>query len=402
MSITILTEQILQKIPTVGKWQRRFIIHLFGLWLSIRGRHNYINLARYGHYVEDTYRHNAARSFPFLTFNRLLAEQFLSEDCIIAFDPTYVSKSGKHTAGVGYFYSGCAGREKWGLEFSGIAAVDLSVKKALHLEAVQTFYNAKEETLLQCYARAVIERKDDLQLISNVIAADAFFARAPFIDLVTQAGFEIVTRLQKNIYLRYLYEGPRKKGPGRPKQYDGRVNPLELRKDRFKVFDQAEDGTWIAYEAIVNVRAWKRKVRVVIIHELDDKGNIKSYRILASTDTNSSGSQVKHSYESRYQIEFLFRDAKQEAGLEHCQARSKEKLHFHVNTALTCVSLAKAAHYLNIPQEQRKAFSIADIKTLYANELFFDRIIAWFGISPKRKIIKSVRDKALAFGKRAA
>ena len=402
MSIKTLTEQILEKISTVGKWQRKFIIHLFTLWLSIRGRHNYINLARYGHYGEDTYRQNAGRSFPFMTFNRLLVEQSFSKNCIIAFDPTYVSKSGKHTAGLGYFYSGCAGREKWGLEFSGIAAIDLTIKKALHLEAVQTFHQPKQETLLQCYARTIIERKEDLQLISKIIAADAFFARAPFVEIVTQAGFQLVTRLQKNIYLRYLYKGPKREGPGRPKQYDGRVDPFDLRKDQFKVFDQAEDGSWIAYEAIVNVRAWKRSVSIVIIHELDDKGNIKSYRILASTDTTMSGSQVKYAYESRYQIEFLFRDAKQEAGLEHCQARSKEKLHFHINTALTCVSLAKAAYYLTLPVEQRNAFSIADIKMLYANNLFFNRIISWFGISPKLKIIKSVRDKVLAFGKRAA
>ena len=402
MSIKILTEQILQNIPTVGKWQRKFIVHLFTLWLSARGRHNYINLARYGHYGEDTYRQNAGRPFPFMTFNRLLVEQSFSKDCIIAFDPTYVSKSGKHTPGAGYFYPGCAGREKWGLEFSGIAAIDLTIKKALHLEAVQTFQEPEKETLLQCYARTLIDRKEELLLVSKVIAADAFFARAPFVALIAQADFHLVARLQKNIYLRYLYDGPKKKGRGRPKQYDGRIDPLDPRKDHFRVFDRAEDGSWIAYETVANVRAWKRSASIVIVHELDDKGNIKSCRILASTDIEMSGGQVKYAYEARYQIEFLFRDAKQETGLEHCQARSKEKLHFHVNTSLTCVSLAKAAYYLTVPAGHRKAFSIADIKMLYANNLFFNRIISWFGISPKLKIIKSVRDKALAFGKRAA
>ena len=402
MSVKTLTEQILNKIPTIGNWQRKFIIHLFPLWLSIRGRHNYTNLARYGHYGEDTYRHNAGRSFPFLTFNCLIVQQFFSQDCIIAFDPTYVSKSGKHTSGAGYFYSGCAGREKWGLEFSGIAAVDLSIKKALHLEAVQTVPDYEKETPLEYYARKIIERSEQLKPISTLIAVDAFFARAPFIEAMTTAGFNVVTRLQKNIYLRYLYKGPKRKGRGRPKQYDGKVDPFHLCKDQFKVFDQAPDGSWVAYEAVLNIRAWKRSASVVIIHHLDEKGAIKSYRILACTDIKMSGSQVKYAYEARFQIEFLFRDAKQETGLEHCQARTKEKLHFQVNTALTCVSLAKAAYYLTIPLAQRKAFSIADIKTLYTNELFFNRIISWFGISPKRKLIKTVRDKVLAFGKRAA
>jgi len=38
---------------------------------------------------------------------------------------------------------------------------------------------------------------------------------------------------------------------------------------------------------------------------------------------------------------YLFRDAKQHLGLEHCQARSKNKLDFLFNASLTAVSIAK-------------------------------------------------------------
>jgi len=202
--------------------------------------------------------------------------------------------------------------------------------------------------------------------------------------------------------MRYLYYGPRRKGRGRPKQYDGRIDPKNLREDQFNVCAKAEDGSWIAYEAVVNIRAWKRSARVVIEHTLDENGDIKSYKIYACTDTSMNGGEIKHAYNSRFQIEFLYRDAKQEAGLQHCQARSTEKLHFHINTALTCVSLAKAAYHLTIPVDQRGAFSIADVKTNYANDLLFNRIICWSGITPNHKIIKIVRNKVKAFGRRAA
>ena len=401
MSIKTLTEQISNKIPRIGNWQRKFIINLFSLWFSIRGRHNYTNLARYGQYGEDTYRHNAGRSFPFLTFNQHLVEQFLSKDCLLAFDPTYISKSGKHTAGVGYFYSGCAGREKWGLEFSGIAAVDLQDKTALHLEAIQTFY-PDEMGALEYYADHIVSRAAELQKISSLVAADAFFSRAPFVEALLKAGFHLVTRLRKDAFMRYLYHGPKRKGRGRPKQYDGQIDPKNLREDQFSACAKAEDDSWIAYEAVVNIRAWKRSVRIVIEHTLDENGDIKSYKIYACTDTSITGGEIKHAYNSRFQIEFLYRDAKQEAGIEHCQARSPEKLYFQVNTALTCVSLAKAAYHLTLPEEQRKAFSIADIKTRYVNELFFNRIIDWCGINPNLKIINIIRNKAKAFDKRAA
>jgi hypothetical protein len=56
MSIEILTEQILNKITRLGKCQHKFIVYLFSLWLSIRGRHNCMNLARHGrHGNEATY-----------------------------------------------------------------------------------------------------------------------------------------------------------------------------------------------------------------------------------------------------------------------------------------------------------------------------------------------------------
>lgn len=402
MSIEILTEQILEKISGIGKWQRKFILHLFPLWLSIRGRHNYINLARYSEHGEDTYRNNAGRSFPFLEFNQQLVEQSLSNNCIIAFDPTYIPKSGKYTPGVGFYYSGCAGREKWGLEFSGLAAIDLEDKTALHLEAVQTLHDSENESLLTYYARQITSRSEKLKKISSLIAADAFFAREPFVTALVEQDFHLVTRLRKDLFMRYLYHGPKRKGRGRPKQYDGRIDPKNLRKDQFSVCAESEDGSWIAYEAIVNIRSWKRRVRLVVEHALDENGNIKSYKLYACTDTEMTGAQVKQAYNYRFQIEFLYRDAKQFAGLNHCQARTKEKLHFHLNTALTVVSLAKVAFHLTIPLEQRKAFSMADIKNTHANELFFNRIISWCGFNPNRKLIKFVRSKIRAFGKRAA
>ena len=45
-------------------------------------------------------------------------------------------------------------------------------------------------------------------------------------------------------------------------------------------------------------------------------------------------------YRLRFQIELVFRDAKQFAGLTHCQARSKEKLAFHMNMSLAAINPA--------------------------------------------------------------
>ena len=62
--------------------------------------------------------------------------------------------------------------------------------------------------------------------------------------------------------------------------------------------------------------------------------------LLACTDLKLDAAKIIDYYRLRFQIEFLFRDAKQFTGLTHCQARSKEKLHFHFNLSLAAVNLA--------------------------------------------------------------
>jgi hypothetical protein len=51
-----VTKNILDKMPNIGKWQYYFILETFGLLLSIKGRLNFLGLARYGKRGEQHYR----------------------------------------------------------------------------------------------------------------------------------------------------------------------------------------------------------------------------------------------------------------------------------------------------------------------------------------------------------
>src|SRR3546814_17653880 len=99
-------------------------------------------------------------------------------------------------------------------------------------------------------------------------------------------------------------------------------------------------------------------------------------------------------YRLRFQIEFIYRDAKQFTGLANCQARSENKLGFHFNLALTATNVAKAAHWISLPKEKREAFSMADINTMNHNPLLMTSFFSTFGINPhmqkKRKNVKKL------------
>ena len=75
---------------------------------------------------------------------------------------------------------------------------------------------------------------------------------------------------------------------------------------------------------------------------------------------------------------------------------------FHWNTSLTSINLAKITHWISIPKAQREAFSMADLKTIYHNELLLKRFFSVFGIRPNLAKNKHKIKELLYYGARAA
>lgn len=397
MNVKTLTAAILDKMPDITKWQRDFLIENFDLQCRLRGRHNFLNMGRYSDLNESTFRENYGRTFDFATFNNLLIDQFCSKDCGIAFDPSYISKSGKYTPGNGYFWSGCAGQNKWGIEIGGFAAIDIPNNTAMHFIADQTLVADEYPSLLAYYTALVCLHAEQFKGVSKYLIVDAYFSKEPFVNKVCHAGLEVITRLRTDAALLYPYVGPHPIRKGAKTKYLGQMDAKKLDPTYFTCCVKEENFS--VFEAVLYSKALKRKINVAVKHNYDKNGKIKSYQIYFSTDLTMSGGEIYLFYKTRFQIEFLFRDAKQFVGLEHCQSRSESKLHFHFNTALTTVSLVKAIYHLNLPIEQRNSFSMADIKTQYFNEKIVDLIICQSGIDPHLPKIKAMRNKIINLGK---
>lgn len=380
MSIKTLTSAILRKMSGINKSRQNFLLHLVGLFLSMRCRKNFLMMARHGSYSEQTYRQHFSRPHDFKAFNRELIGMCCGKELVWVFDPSYISKSGKCTPGAAYFWSGCAGKMKWGLELSALAVLDIENHTALHYYAERTEPAKGEENLRAQYARLITEQAGQMLGMSKYISLDAFFSKKPFVDAVCAAGFTLVSRMQRGTYMRYAYLGPQHEGGGAPKKFDGRVDVAKPCPERFKVV--ARDAAQIVYEGVAHIRALKRWCKVVLLHTLNEDQTVKSVLIYFATDVNMPGLKVLEYYQGRYQIEFNFRDAKGHLGLEDCQSRQGEALDFHFNHVLTTLNIAKAEHWLSIPKEQRGPFSMADIKTQYINELLLDRLILIYGKSP--------------------
>jgi hypothetical protein len=125
----------------------------------------------------------------------------------------------------------------------------------------------------------------------------------------------------------------------------------------------------VLYHHVLNHVQLKRDLQVVVVVH----SQRKRYAVLFSTDVDLAPLTPYRYYKARFQVEFLFRDAKQFTGLSDCQARSKAKLDFHFNASLSAVTFAKLeARHQNGHGDQ--AFSMASLKRRAFNQHLVNRI----------------------------
>lgn len=108
-----------------------------------------------------------------------------------------------------------------------------------------------------------------------------------------------------------------------------------------------------------------------------------------STDCELSAQTIYEYYTLRFQIESLFRDAKQFTGLNECQARDKKALHFHFNLALASVGVTKIEEFKQHRAPQPQVFSLASWKQRAFNEHLLDEVISKLALEPI--VIKIIR-----------
>lgn len=335
---------IFANMPTISKWQQRFLLALFSTVFALRGRLTFANMARFSALHEQSFRRNFQKFFDWIAFNLAVVSLVPASEpgsFVGALDCTFVPKSGTKTYGLGRFFCSAQSKPKRGLEISVLALIEIETRQRFTLDAAQTPPNLAQHNEAGTYSRIDFYMEqffDCVRALPQVkyFVADGHYAKEKVFKAITEAGRALVTRLRSDANLRYLYRGPRKTGPGAPKQYDGKVHFDDLR--RFSYVGTLEDKPHIAlYTERLNSPYFKRDFRVVVLVNTRDG----SYVVLASTDCEQAAREVVHFYRLRFQIELIFRDAKQFAGLCHCQARSQEKLDFHFNMSLAAVNVAR-------------------------------------------------------------
>ncbi len=402
-NLNVFINNTLNTISKLNKSRKDFFVEVIFLFLSIRGHINFLQLGRFGKHSEQRFRQQFENKFNFMEFNKSLINEHASKRLAIALDPSYISKSGKSTYGLGNFWSGQAGQVKWGLEISGIAAVDLENHTAFHLDAIQTpdnkYLNENTMTLLDWYAKIITDNADTLKTMSKYHVADAYFSKRPYIDKLFKVGIFVISRFRNDADLRYLYTGGKTGKKGRPKVYAGKIKYDDIDISHFEQSLTDKGETMLC--GTVYSLALKRKIKLCIVYHMSDNGKI-TRNLYFSIDLEQNGEEILEYYQNRFQIEFLYRDGKQFTGLNDCQARSENKLNFHFNASLSSINIAKIMHWMSVEKNERKSFSMSDIKTMYHNDLLIQRFIEVFGINANSTKNQKLVKELIFFGTIAA
>lgn len=379
----------------MSKPKADFLMSFFSTLFVVRGKSTITNLARYSGLSERTFRRNYKKAWGFGRINALLLDLLGSGEYIAAIDATTIPKSGRKTFGVGRFWSGSRNQMIRGLEISCIAIVSMHFRTAFTLSVRQTLAKTRKLSRIDHYLKQVQGCKRQLRKRVNYLVADGYYSKKVFIDGVLDIGIHFIGRLRRDSNMRYLYKGPHPKRRGARRKYTGKFRGIHKRRFRKvrKINHRIHLYTCVMYHV-----GFKRKLLVVAL--LNTK--TQKYVLLFSTDTQANPEKILDYYSARFQIEFLFRDAKQHTGLEHCQSRSKKALDFHFNASLTAINIAKVEILLKRDPGQKEPISIADFKTARFNRFWVHRIISNLDIDPQLALNHPNYKNLMEFGLRAA
>ena len=388
-------EAKLQQVDGIRKPQLKFLSTLFEVMWTVPHRINFLNMGRFSSLSEQTFRLQFLKGFDFLGLFISMLSGKGKKEMLLVFDPSFISKSGKHTYGLARYWNGKAQRAEKGLEIGCLGAIDVADGTAYHLLAKQTRPD-KTGSRMEQYVAMIKEQTVKLLSISRYLCVDGYFMKSTFIGTLQKEGFKVVTKMRSDGNLREGYKGIKSKGRGRPKEYGKKIDLKQIDKRKWKKCYQTEEMT--GYERILYCVALKQQVKVVYVHKPETTG----YEVLLSTDMELSGSKIIAYYRLRFQIEFLIRDAKQHGGLEDCQARDEQKLHYHFNMALGSVSTAKLTLWATLRNKQEVPFSMHNIKQYFYNKYLTETIFGNLDLDLNCRKINKLYHQCLDIGRIAA
>ena len=340
---------------------------------------------------------------------------------LLAGDETPVSKSGKQTHGVGWFFSSVLGKAIPALAFFSIAIINVKTRQAYSLSTEQVVRTPEEKeqtkkrkdlrkkrsqspgpkkprgrplgsknknkadvTLSPELSRILAQAQKVVALIGDKIriayfVLDGHFGNPFACSMVRQLGLHMITKMHHNAEL-YLQPSAQEKEKRPRLKYAARIDYAQL-PEELRCWSTVEEGYRTeVYQAICLHKHFADRVNVVIILRTHLETKRVGHVVLFSSDLVLEAEKLIDYYALRFQIEFTFRDAKQYFGLEDFMGVKEISVKNAVGLSFFMVNLS--TYLLGHLHSSYPGAGVNDLKSYYRAQHYIAEILKFVPEKP--------------------
>ena len=427
--------------PDLSKTALRQLSRIAQAMLSMSGRVTMLGLSRWagkgGSYRTVQRFFNVVICWPKVFCNFFMRHLYRSgEEYFLVGDESVVTKSGKETYGLDYFFSGLLNQVVKGVAIFSLSLVSVEERRSYPLWVEQVIRSEAEKAAAkerkqkrtkkgqaapkkkrgrpkgsrnrdktQVELSPELKRiqemiKEQLKLLQDwltvrYLVLDGHFGNHPALQMTLQCGLHLISKLRYDAALSFVYEGEQKrKGPR--KKYGQKINYRNI-PNQYLVEKSIQDSIQTCiYQAQMLHHEFAQILTVVIITKTNIKTGAFANVNLVSSDLELSYEKIIDFYSLRFQIEFNFRDAKQYWGLEDFMNIKEVPLTNALNLSLFMVNLSQV-----LLREFRKVHpdsAILDLKAYFRAAKYFQETIKMLPQKPEPFLLQQIFGQVTTLG----
>jgi putative transposase len=355
---------------------------------------------------------------------------------LLAGDEVVVTKAGKHTYGLGRFFSSLYGKPVPGLAFFALSLVSVQARRAFPVRVEQVVRSATEQVSRKARStakqppgptikrrpgrpqgsknkpRADVTLTSELQRITGMLGAllkliagfipltylvlDGHFGNHHALHMARQRNLHLISKLRCDAALYLPYAGPYA-GRGPHRKYGRKVDYGHMPEQYLKATTMEGPLETCFYQARLLHQAFAQPLNVVIITKTHVHTQAQAHVILFSSDLELAYAPLVDYYGLRFQIEFNFRDAKQYWGLEDFMHVTPTGVTNAANLSLFMVNVSYRLQAEVRPRDPD--YSILDLKADCRGYKYVAETIKMLPQMPEPVLLRQILNKVACLGR---
>jgi putative transposase len=427
--------------PDLSKTEVRRLSRIAQAMLSMSGRVTMLGLSRWtgkgGSYRTVQRFFNAVISWPKVFYNFFIRHLYLpGTEYFLVGDESVITKSGKETHGLDYFFSGLLNKVVKGVAIFSLSLISVEERRSYPLRVEQVIRSESEKEIAKERKqkrakkdkvapkkkhgrpkgshnrdKTQVELSPELKRIQDMVrnqltllralitvrylVLDGHFGNNNAMQMTLQCDLHLISKLRYDAALSFVYDGEQKrKGPR--KKYGQKINYRNI-PDQYLAEKSTKDGIETCiYQAQIRHHEFAQVLNVVIITKTNLRTGAFANVNLFSSDLELPYEKIIDFYSLRFQIEFNFRDAKQYWGLEDFMNIKEVPLTNALNLSLLMVNISQVL--LRQFRQTHPDSGILDLKAYFRAAKYFEETIKMLPKKPEPFLLEQIFGQVTTLG----